>query len=132
MRLISGAVPGPGAPAVPPSILTPPASVTVTEPGSAAFAVTVGGDAPFTYQWRRNGVAIGGANGTSYVLNPTSTADNGSTFDVIVTNAGGSVTSVSATLTVLPAPVPPGITTHPASTTVTAPRCGSLQRGCDG
>ena len=121
VRLISGAVPGPGAPAVPPSILTPPASVTVTEPGSAAFAVTVGGDAPFTYQWRRNGVAIGGANGTSYVLNPTSTADNGSTFDVIVTNAGGSVTSVSATLTVLPAPVPPGITTHPASTTVTAP-----------
>ena len=126
VRVISGAVPGPGAPPVPPSILTPPASVSVTAPEAAAFAVTVGGDAPFTYQWRRGGVAIGGANSTSYVLNPTSMADNGAQFDVVVTNAGGSVTSVSATLTVMPAPVPPSITIQPASLTVNAPESASF------
>ena len=109
------------APPVPPSIITPPASVTATAPASAAFAVVVAGDAPFTYQWRRNGVAIGGAHSTSYMLNPTAMADNGATFDVVVTNAGGSVTSVSATLTVIPAPVAPSITTQPASLTVNAP-----------
>src|SRR5437879_222965 len=39
---------------------------------------------------------------------------------LIVTNGAGSVTSNPATLTVNPAPVPPTITTQPASQTVTA------------
>ena len=123
IKLIAGVVPGgPGDVPVAPSIITPPASVTVTEPASAAFAVVVAGEAPFTYQWRRNGVAIAGANSTSYVLNPTvASVDNGAQFDVVVSNVAGSVTSVAATLTVNPAPVAPSITTHPASMTVTEP-----------
>jgi len=121
VRVISGAAPGPGGGAVPPSIITPPVNVTVTEPAAAAFAVVVAGDAPFTYQWRRNGANIAGANATSYVLNPTAASDTGAQFDVVVSNAGGSVTSVAATLTVNPAPVAPGITTQPASLTVTEP-----------
>jgi uncharacterized repeat protein (TIGR01451 family) len=126
VRLIAGTAPGPGDLPIPPSINTPPASVTVTEPASAAFAVVVTGDAPFTYQWRRNGVNIAGANSTSYVLTPTTVADNGAQFDVVVTNVAGSVTSVPATLTVIPAPVAPGITTQPASVTVTAPDAASF------
>jgi uncharacterized repeat protein (TIGR01451 family) len=126
VRVLAGAVPGPGDLPVPPSIITPPANVTVTEPASAAFAVTVAGDAPFTYQWRRNGVDIAGANSTSYVLNPTAIADNGAQFDVVVTNAGGTVTSVAATLTVNPAPVAPSITTQPVSTTVTEPAAATF------
>ncbi len=126
VRVISGAIPGPGDPPVPPSIITPPASLSVTQPAAAAFAVTVAGEAPFTYQWRRDGVNIPGANSTSYLLSPTSMADNGRLFDVVVTNAGGSVTSVAATLTVIPAPIAPSITTHPAAMTVTMPAAGTF------
>jgi uncharacterized repeat protein (TIGR01451 family) len=126
VRIISGAAPGPGDPPAPPSIVTPPSSMTVTEPAAAAFAVVVSGDAPFTYQWRRNGAPIAGANSTSYLMGTTSMADNGAQFDVVVTNAGGSVTSVAATLTVNPAPVAPSITTQPASTTVMEPAMASF------
>src|SRR5207237_3525434 len=41
-------------------------------------------------------------------------------FTVIVTDSPGSATSNAATLTLTPAPVPPSITTQPASQTVTA------------
>ncbi len=80
------------------------------------------GDAPLNYQWRRNGVNISGATSASYSLNPTSAAaDNGAQFSVLVVNGAGSATSATATLTVNPPPVPPSITTQPASLTVTAP-----------
>jgi hypothetical protein len=105
--------------AAPPSITTPPAHVTVTEPAAATFSVVASGTAPLSYQWRRNGTPIPGATGTSYVLDPTAVGDSGSQFDVVVTNAGGSVTSAAATLTVNPPPVPPAITTQPANLTVT-------------
>src|SRR4029077_7743916 len=48
------------------------------------------------------------------------TSDSGSTFDVVVSNTAGTVTSAAATLTVNPAPVAPTITTQPANQTVTA------------
>ncbi len=105
----------------PPSITTQPANVTVTAPNAANFSVVATGGAPLSYQWRRNGVAIGGATFSTYSLNPTAVGDSGSTFDVVVSNAAGSVTSAVATLTVNAAPVAPSITTQPASTTVTAP-----------
>jgi uncharacterized repeat protein (TIGR01451 family) len=106
---------------VAPSITTPPANVTVTAPAQATFSVVAAGTAPLSYQWRRNGVAMGGATNASYTINPTSTADNGATFDVVVSNSAGSVTSVPATLTVNAAGVAPTITTQPVSTTVIAP-----------
>ena len=58
------------------------------------------GTAPLSYQWRRGGVDIAGATSASYVLNPTAVSDNGASFDVVVTNSAGSVTSSAATLTV--------------------------------
>ena len=111
---------------VPPSILSQPASVTVTAPGAANFSVVATGDEPMSYQWRRNGVDIGGATSSSYSLNPTAVADSGAQFSVRVTNAAGTVTSASATLTVNPAPVPPSITTQPANLTITAPNAANF------
>jgi hypothetical protein len=108
---------------VTPSITTQPANVTVTAPASATFTVVVSGTAPFSYQWRRNGVNIGGATGASYVLNPTAGTDSGATFDVVVSNAAGSVTSTIATLTVN---VAPNITTQPANVTVTSPAAATF------
>jgi O-glycosyl hydrolase len=105
---------------VAPSITSQPASVTVTAGQAATFNVSAGGTAPLSYQWQRNGTAISGATGASYTTPATTTAENGSTFAVVVTNSAGSVTSSSATLSVNPAPAAPGITTQPASVTVIA------------
>jgi hypothetical protein len=106
---------------IPPSIVTEPVDVTVTEPTGATFSVIATGDAPLSYQWRRNGVNVSGATGTSYTLNPTTVADSGAQFDVVVTNPAGSQTSQVATLTVLLLPVPPSIVTQPGGVTVTEP-----------
>jgi uncharacterized repeat protein (TIGR01451 family) len=108
-------------PSGPPNITTHPASLTVTAPTSANFTVGATGSAPLSYQWRRNGSAIGGATAQSYSLASTSMSDNGATFDCVVTNGAGSATSATATLTVNAASSPPSITTQPANVTVTAP-----------
>jgi hypothetical protein len=73
---------------------------------SAVFAVTAAGSG-LTYQWQQNGSAIPGATASSYTTTPTTAADSGSAFLVIVANSIGTVTSKSALLTVsgaMPAP----------------------------
>ena len=105
---------------VAPAITTAPASVAVTAGQPATFTVAASGTAPLAYQWRRNGADIAGATTDSFTLPTTTVADNGAQFSVRVTNIVGSVTSDPATLTVNPAPVPPAITTAPASISVSA------------
>jgi myo-inositol-hexaphosphate 3-phosphohydrolase len=83
-----------------PQITSQPSSVTVTAPASATFSVAATGTAPLSYQWRQNGVAISGATGASYTLDASAATDNGAQFDVVVSNAAGTATSLSATLTV--------------------------------
>ena len=84
----------------PPTIGTQPADQSVTAPNSATFSVTATGSPAPTYQWRRDGVNIGGATSASYTLNPTAVSDSGAEFDVVVSNSQGSVTSNPATLSV--------------------------------
>lgn len=91
---------------VAPGITSQPINQTVITGQAATFSVAVTGTAPLAYQWQRNGVAIGGATSASYTTPATTTADSGATFDVVVRNAAGSVTSLNATLTVNSAPVP--------------------------
>jgi subtilisin-like proprotein convertase family protein len=88
-----------GMPVQPPSITTPPQSQTVNEGADATFTVTAGGTAPLIYQWRFNGVDVGGATATSYTRFSAQPADAGS-YDVVVTNVAGAITSAPATLTV--------------------------------
>ena len=102
---------------VPPTISTQPASQTVTVGQAAKFSVTAAGPGTLTYQWNKNGGAIGGANATSYTTPPAIASDNGASFTVTVTGASGNVTSNAATLTVN---APPSIVTQPASKTVIA------------
>ncbi|HEY3270084.1 MAG TPA: immunoglobulin domain-containing protein [Geothrix sp.] len=103
-----------------PVITTQPANQSVVVGQTATFSVTATGNPTPTYQWRKGGVALAGATGSSYTTPITVIGDSGSTFDVVVTNAIGTATSAIATLTVNPAPVAPGITTQPASLTVAA------------
>ena len=100
----------------PPSISAQPISQTATAGQTASFSVTASGTSPLSYQWNKNGTAIGGATSSSYTTPVTTTADNGAQFTVTVSNSAGSVTSSAATLTVN---VAPSITTQPASQTVT-------------
>jgi hypothetical protein len=102
--------------AVAPSITTQPSSATKTEGQTATFSVTASGTAPLTYQWRKNGVDIGGATSASYTTPATVLADSGASFTCVVTNGVGSATSNAAVLTVNPAP--PVITTQPSAQTV--------------
>ncbi|MGE4179955.1 MAG: GEVED domain-containing protein [Limisphaerales bacterium] len=83
--------------ALPPSIVTQPASQTIAESGAATFSVAVNGSGPFTYQWRRNGAPIPGATGATLSLPRVQAADFGE-YDVVVSNAAGSSTSDPAQL----------------------------------
>ena len=91
--------------AVAPTITTQPASQTVTAGQTATFTVGASGTATLTYQWQKNGANISGATAASYTTPATASSDNGSTFQVVVSNSKGSVTSAAATLTVTAAPV---------------------------
>src|ERR1700680_1508468 len=96
---------------VAPSITSQPANQTVAVGQMATFSVTATGTATLTYQWKKNGAAIGGATSASYTTPATTSADNGAQFTVTVTNSVGSVTSNAANLTVN---VPPTISSQPA------------------
>jgi hypothetical protein len=89
---------------VPPTVTTQPTSQTVTAGQTGTFTVAATGTAPLHYQWYKNGAAISQANSTSYTTPATSSSDNGSVFQVVVSNSAGSVTSNSATLTVTSGP----------------------------
>jgi len=83
-----------------PSITTQPANQTVTAGQTATFSVTVMGTTPFSYQWQNGATAITGATSSSYTTPATTTADSGSQYSVVVSNAIATVTSNAATLTV--------------------------------
>ncbi|MFC1586652.1 immunoglobulin domain-containing protein, partial [Fibrobacterota bacterium] len=102
--------------AVAPFIISQPAPQAVLERQSAVFSVSAGGSEPLTYQWRRNGAAITGASSPGYTAPEAVLADNGTEFDVVISNGLGSVTSQTAVMTVSLAP--PEITVHPSPQTV--------------
>jgi hypothetical protein len=58
------------------------------------------GTTPFSYQWQNGATAITGATSSSYTTPATTTADSGSQYSVVVSNAIATVTSNAATLTV--------------------------------
>lgn len=88
---------------LPPSITAPPLPQTVAIGVPATFNVGASGTPPLAYQWRFNGLAIGGATTTTFTVPAPQCADGGP-YDVVVTNAGGSTTSSVALLTVETAP----------------------------
>jgi hypothetical protein len=103
-----------------PTITQQPSSVTVTAGQSAAFSVMATGTAPLTYQWFMNGTAAG-TNSSAFPIAQTTTGQTGAQIHVKVSNATGSATSNTVTLTVNPvAPTAPAITQQPANATVTA------------
>jgi hypothetical protein len=84
----------------PPVITTPPANKAAVVGSSVTFTVTATSPTGLTYQWRKAGAPLGGATASTLTLSNLQTTDAGS-YDVVVTNAAGSVTSSAATLVVI-------------------------------
>jgi arylsulfatase A-like enzyme len=84
---------------LPPVISRQPSSRTNRVGTSATFNVAISGVSPFSYQWRYNDLDIPSATNASYTCANVRAVDAGA-YTVIVGNAGGSVVSDSATLTV--------------------------------
>lgn len=99
---------------LPPSFITQPSNQTVAVGSNGTFNVTLFGTAPFAYQWLSNGTPITDATNCALTI-PDFTPPNVGNYQVIVTNAWGSVTSSVATITL---PVLPSITNQPASESV--------------
>ncbi|MGO8927865.1 MAG: immunoglobulin domain-containing protein [Limisphaerales bacterium] len=95
-----------------PIISTQPASVAVSSGANVSFNVVVLGTGPFTYQWQVAGPsgvfsnltdvvgAVSGSKTATLQLTAVTIDSSGVNFQVIVTSAGGTVTSQPATLTV--------------------------------
>ncbi len=97
-----------------PVIVTQPAGTTVLQGQTATFSVVATGNPTPTYQWRKGGAAIAGATTATLTLANAQPAATGA-YDVVVTNAAGSITSNTVALSVS---VAPAITTQPVGATV--------------
>lgn len=86
-----------------PTIAVEPVAQTNTLGARTRFFVIAQGSPPFTYQWFRNGSAIGGATDSNLILDPSTAADADKDYHCVVSNAQGSAPSVAARLTLLEA-----------------------------
>lgn len=87
-----------------PAILSQPQSQSVAAGGTAQFSITATGIPAPSYQWFFNGNPFNGATASTLSFTNARSTDAGE-YTVVVTNALGSVTSATATLTVTAAPV---------------------------
>jgi uncharacterized repeat protein (TIGR02543 family) len=80
---------------MPPTITAQPVGVNLYLGNAITLSVTATGSGPLSYQWKKDGVDVAGANGTSLDLNPV-LASNAGTYTVVISNVAGSVTSSAA------------------------------------
>lgn len=92
-----------------------PDAVSVCLGSSTSLSVVAGGTAPFTYQWRKgttnlsdgvngNGATISGVTSATLSINNITAADDGSDYNVVITNSCGSATSNNTDIDVSTAP----------------------------
>jgi hypothetical protein len=89
----------------PPVLASSPNPGTLTVAAGNGASLSIGeaiGLGPFNYQWRRNGVNLAGRTSQVLRIGNVQSADAG-TYDVVVSNAGGSTTSAppAAVVTVI-------------------------------
>lgn len=81
-----------------------PDSLNKCEGERATFVAAFGGDEPLSYQWKKDGVPINGANESSYTIPVVTEADAGD-YECEATNLCGSALSDAAILTIDEAPI---------------------------
>ena len=110
-------------PVVTPEISQHPADASTSIGGTVEFSVTATGTAPLAYQWQKNEVDIPDATSSTLTLINVQAEDDGAQFRCVVTNAGGTDTSNTATLTVT--------SNHVPVPTITLPTSGTRYRAGD-
>jgi uncharacterized protein (TIGR02145 family)/uncharacterized repeat protein (TIGR02543 family) len=97
-----------------PTITTPPASSAKCVGEAVTFSVVAGGVSPFHYQWKRGSTNVG-TDQASYPI-PTIAAGDAGSYTCVVSNAGGSITTEAAILTVNTlSTAPTGASANPTS-----------------
>ena len=97
--------------ALSPVIVMQPSNQVSAVGSNATFAVTAVGELPLSYQWRVNGTnlvnggQVNGATNNVLTITGVQTNESGNSYQLIVTNFFGSVTSSVAVLTVATSPV---------------------------
>jgi hypothetical protein len=86
---------------VPPLIITQPQSQTVIQGQNAFFSVVASGTSPLNYQWKFNNAVLAGATNSTLSLTNVQINSNNGSYRAVVSNGGGSATSVNALLTVI-------------------------------
>jgi hypothetical protein len=94
----------PSYPTTAPIILQQPSSSTNYLTDSPTLTVQVAGTMPYTYQWMRGSTVLATTTDSSLTLNSLALTNvqlsDAGTYSVIITNAGGSITSTPAILTI--------------------------------
>ncbi len=100
----------------------PSPTVIGSSGGVVILTVAATGDGALSYQWRKGGVALSdsatlsGSNTATLTLSNATEADSGS-YDVLVSNPGGSLPSSTAVITISNEAIAPSIVTPPAGAT---------------
>ncbi|HKQ39498.1 MAG TPA: lamin tail domain-containing protein [Verrucomicrobiae bacterium] len=97
----------------PPVISQQPESMLTASGTNVSFTVAASGTGPFTYQWRKNGIALSGKTNATLDLFDVQVPDSGD-YSALVGNAAGFVASAAANLEVYQRV---RILTHPVSRT---------------
>ena len=90
-----------------PMITASPKDWSAAVGDNVSFQVSASSNYPLSYQWFRNGLPIGGKTSPTLALSSVGLGDNSTTYQCVVTNNFGAVTSGVATLTVSSAAIPP-------------------------
>jgi hypothetical protein len=86
-------------PNIPPEVTAHPVTQTAVEGDDVILSVTASGSDPLSYQWLRNGLIL--TNGTNRILTlPDAAECDSAEYQVIVSNAAGSTSSVPAVVSV--------------------------------
>lgn len=88
----------------PPRIITAPVGGTYIAGDNVSLSVVADGTPPLSYQWKRNGTDVPGANDTTLALDAITVAQGGD-YTVVVRNNVSEITSPVAKVTVLE-PIP--------------------------
>jgi len=87
-----------------PVIANHPQAASIDEGDSITLSVSTSSGEFLSFQWRKDEIAITGATSSALVLSSADSVDAG-IYDVLVSNAAGSVTSLSALVSVIEQPV---------------------------
>lgn len=89
------------------TVTAQPVQQVAASGATATFSVTAtAGSGSMLYQWRKNGVDIGGATSSSYTTGTLASSDNLSWFDCVLNDTGASAEVITARAALIVAPSP--------------------------